>query len=182
MTASQPPTLVASYWVVPGRLLAGEYPAHVELPNAALRLDSLLTVGVDTFFDLTAPGELMPYLPLLQERGRRFGVLVDHQVFPMQDRRIPQRGQMTALLDALDTALSANRNVYLHCWGGVGRTGMAVGCYLVRHGLTGQEALAQIAAWWLSDPRRYAHPRSPETAEQVQFILDWPQAAQASPP
>ena len=31
--------------------------------------------------------------------------------------------------------------MYLHCWGGVGRTGTVVGCWLVRHGRTGDEAL-----------------------------------------
>lgn len=179
MTISQLPTMVASYWVVPGRLLAGEYPAHLELPNATVRLDSLLATGVNTFCDLTSPGELTPYIPLLHERARLLGVQVDHQRFPMRDRNVPDRAVMSSLLDTLDTSLSAGRNVYLHCWGGVGRTGMAVGCYLVRHGLTGRQALDQIAAWWMSDLRRYDHPRSPETLEQAQFILDWPEATQA---
>ncbi|HEX8993183.1 MAG TPA: hypothetical protein VF784_15990 [Anaerolineales bacterium] len=182
MTSPPLPALVPCYWVVPGRLLAGEYPAHLELPHAAARLDALLGAGINTFCDLTAPGELTSYLPLLEERGRRLGVHVAYQVFPMQDRSIPDRVVMRSLLDALDTAISAGRNVYLHCWGGVGRTGMAVGCYLVRHGHTGREALDQIAAWWQTDPRRFDHPQSPETAEQARFVLDWPEATQAGGP
>ena len=51
---------------------------------------------------------------------------------------------MNAVLDMLDTALQAGQAVYLHCWAGIGRTGTVVGCYLVRHGLTGEQALARL--------------------------------------
>ena len=44
---------------------------------------------------------------------------------------------MAGLLDAIDTAMRDGKTVYLHCWGGVGRTGNVVGCSLVRHGHTG---------------------------------------------
>jgi hypothetical protein len=43
----------------------------------------------------------------------------------------------------------------------------------VRHGKTGQEALDQLAAWWQKIPKRSAHPRSPETDEQMKFVLNW---------
>lgn len=34
-------------------------------------------------------------------------------------------------------ALAAGQTVYVHCYGGIGRTGTVVGCWLVRHGLSG---------------------------------------------
>jgi protein tyrosine/serine phosphatase len=80
---------------------------------------------------------------------------------------------MRKVLDSIDGALSAGRTVYVHCWGGVGRTGMAVGCYLVRHGLSGEKALAQLAEWWQYVPKHQVYTRSPETDEQVEFILNW---------
>ena len=40
-----------SYWVVPGRLLAGMYPDAETIPE-------LRAAGVDTFFDLTEDAEL----------------------------------------------------------------------------------------------------------------------------
>ena len=43
---------------------------------------------------------------------------------------------------------SDGKNVYVYCWGGIGRTSTAVGCWLVRHGMTGDEALAEIAERW----------------------------------
>ena len=63
------------------------------------------------------------------------------------------------------TTLSGN------CWGGVGRTGTVVGCYLARRGLTGAQALARLVELrsGLSDAWR----RSPESDEQWQMVLEW---------
>ena len=73
---------------------------------------------------------------------------------------------MTTILDALDSALAAGHTVYLHCHGGRGRTGTVVGCWLVRHGLTGEQALDRIADLRGDD-------ESPETDEQRAFVLNW---------
>ena len=59
---------------------------------------------------------------------------------------------LVQILDDLDQALADGHRVYLHCFGGIGRTGTVVGCYLVRHGMTGNEVLEQIAAWRRGTP------------------------------
>ena len=64
---------------------------------------------------------------------------------PIPDTGNPKPAQVESILDTIDTAIAAGRRVYVHCWGGIGRTGTIVGCYLVRHGLTGDQALAEIA-------------------------------------
>jgi hypothetical protein len=69
--------------------------------------------------------------------------------------------------------LQAGRKIYLHCWGGIGRTGTTVGCYLVRQGKSGAEALEQLAAWWRNVPKSRYFPRSPETDAQMDFVLHW---------
>jgi protein-tyrosine phosphatase len=61
--------------------------------------------------------------------------------------------------------------VYVHCFGGIGRTGTVVGCYLVRHGADAETALAEIARRRQGTPDGYR--RSPETNEQRQFVLTW---------
>jgi len=83
---------------------------------------------------------------------------------------------MRQILDTLDEALQAGHVVYVHCWGGIGRTGTVVGCYLVRHGFTGEEALQRIACWVAGTPK--AHRPSPETAEQRRMVLDWSKLVQ----
>ena len=98
---------------------------------------------------------------------------VEHRSFPIGDFGLPTPETMTSILDTIDVALRDGRKIYLHCWGGIGRTGTTVGCYLVRRGMTGEEALRQLAEWWQTVPKSQIHQRSPETAEQTQFIRSW---------
>ena len=172
-----PRPIPESYWVTPGRFLAGQYPGGFERDKVRLRMDKFLEAGLDTFLDLTNPNELPPYESILNEQARLYEKNVRHLRFSITDFGLPSRNGMTATLDALDAAIHEGRNIYLHCWAGVGRTGTVVGCYLVRHGLSGQQALAQLAEWWKTDPRRDRFKRSPETDEQVKFILDWHELA-----
>ena len=162
-----------SYWVLSGQFLAGEYPGRLNMDQTRLRLAALLDARIDTFVDLTQPDELQSYLPILQEQARVYKRRVDYRRFPILDLGLPSRTVMIATLNSLDDALIKGRKVYLHCWGGIGRTGTTVGCFLVRHGRTGQQAVDQIAEWWRDVPKHQFHPRAPETDAQVKFVLDW---------
>jgi hypothetical protein len=163
-----------SYWVVPGYFLAGGYPI-TRADDAAARqcLTAFLNAGFNTFFDLTHAGELPSYLPSLQEEAARYGTSINYQRFNIQDKGLPSRDQMAVLLDALDAALAAGRKVYLHCWGGIGRTGTTVGCWLVRHGSTGGQALIRLNELYRTAEQSRLFSHSPETDAQVKFILDW---------
>jgi hypothetical protein len=166
-----------SYWVAPGRFLAGEYPGGFGGQRVRRRLDAFLEAGLDTFINLTDPSELPPYEDILREEANHYKLEPRLQQFPIRDRGLPTRAHMTDILNAIDGALDEGRNVYAHCWGGIGRTGTVVGCHLVRRGMSGNEALAQLARWWENDPRRAHYPRTPETDEQVQFIREWHELA-----
>src|SRR5262245_49849814 len=50
-----------SYWVVPGRLLAGEHPEGVSSADTLERLQALLDAGISCFVDLTMPEEMHAY-------------------------------------------------------------------------------------------------------------------------
>ena len=162
-----------SYWVVPRRLLAGEYPGQYQQELTRRRLDALIEAGFDTFIDLTQPHENVPYAELLQEEAKIYNIEVRHASFPIADFGLPTPKQMNSILDTIESGLQAGRQIYLHCWGGIGRTGTTVGCYLVRQGKTGTQALEQLADWWRSVPKSQYHPRSPETAQQRDFVLAW---------
>lgn len=162
-----------SYWVEPGRLLAGEYPGRADAAAARLRLEAFLRTGVDTFLDLTHPGELRPYESILGQLARERGLELAYARIPISDHSVPTLAVMKSILDHIEAGLKAGKTMYVHCWGGVGRTGTTVGCYLIRGGLTGPQALERLAGWWSTIPKRAYFPRSPETDEQVQFILNW---------
>jgi hypothetical protein len=163
-----------SYWVRPGLLLAGEYPGAFEEAWARRKVRRMLEAGIRVFVDLTEDGELAPYDHLVMEEARALGVDAEHLRFPIRDVCVPETPEhVESTLDAIDAALDAGRAVYVHCWGGIGRTGTIVGCYLVRHGRTGDEALEQIAEWWTTVEKRSRRPRSPETDEQCDYVRSW---------
>jgi hypothetical protein len=172
--------LLQSYWVLPDRLLAGEYPAAGLEESTRRQMDAFLEDGFNTFIDLTIPDELPPYFEILAEQARAYQEEIRYQRFPIGDFGVPSQATMKAILDAIDAALAEGRKVYVHCWGGVGRTGTSVGCYLIRHGLSGEQALAQLAEWWQNVPKSHYYPDSPETDEQAQFILDWEEVERPS--
>ncbi|MGW8319898.1 MAG: protein-tyrosine phosphatase family protein [Candidatus Promineifilaceae bacterium] len=164
-----------TYWVIPGQLLAGEYPGAKDGADALERVGRYLDVGVTHFFDLTQPHELRPYESLLEVEAARRGVVVSYRRLPITDVSVPRAPEeMVEILDAIDGSLAGGGTAYVHCWGGVGRTGTVVGCYLVRHGMTGDEALAQIGTWWQGVDKSWRHPRSPETVEQADYVRSWP--------
>jgi hypothetical protein len=162
-----------SYWVEPGRFLAGEYPGQYDEELTRQRIDALIEAGFDLFIDLTRANETFPYADILRQGGNVYGVQVRHERFAIGDFGLPTPELMSTILDTIDENLRAGHRIYLHCWGGIGRTGTTVGCYLVRKGKTAEGALDQLATWWRSVPKSYYHPRSPETWEQVEFIRSW---------
>lgn len=161
-------TLPDSYWVEPTALLAGEHPGSWEEAEALARLDGLREAGVTSFVDLTEEGELVPYQPLLRAgvRYRRMAV---------RDLDVPTLDDMRAMLDLVDAELARGETVYVHCWGGVGRTGTLVACWLVRHGRTGEEALEHLRR--LRTESAKAERVSPETDAQHAFVRAWPAGA-----
>ena len=115
----------------------------------------------------------MPYEPVLVERARIYNITVSYQRASIRDYSVPSVETMTSILNIIDKALNDQRCVYVHCWGGVGRTGIVVGCYLVRHGLTNEQAAAEVNRLYHTRPNSLALPRSPESDEQLEFILNW---------
>ncbi|MCE7989873.1 MAG: hypothetical protein DYG89_52670 [Caldilinea sp. CFX5] len=176
-----PPPYPNSYWVQPGRLLAGEYPGAFMPTMARRKLRLLLDAGVTFFLDLTHPADgLEPYTDLLQAEAKAFPTPVTYRRMAIPDRDIPTATQMVETLNVIDEALAAGQVVYIHCWGGIGRTGTVVGCYLARHcdkpTGRGDAALAQLAELWQTVEKRDRHPRSPETSAQVHMVRVWAEA------
>jgi hypothetical protein len=165
--------IMDSYWVIRDRFMAGPYPGAIYENEAHLRAGWLIQNGFSFFLDLTESGEygLEPYAPLLLLMMADNEDTVTHKRIPIRDMDTPTREEMVQILDTIDAALESGHRVYLHCYGGIGRTGTVVGCHLVRHGIDNEIALDQIASWRWDTPNGWR--RSPETEEQRQFVLGW---------
>ena len=147
------------YWVWPGRFLAGAHPA--------VYLDALLDAGVDSFVDLTCDQRsLARYANALPAHARWHG-------FAITDYAVPGERLMRDIVDTMNAELERGACLYLHCHAGVGRTGTALGCWLVEQGLAGPDALALIARKRSTLARLAVAPHSPETDAQRAFVLRW---------
>jgi protein-tyrosine phosphatase len=160
-----------SYWVIEGQLLAGEYPAVGADDERCARLHAVLDAGIRSFVNLTETHELRPYHALLKEIATERGIDVQYRCMSIENRGIPTVDHMHAILRHIRDEIDAGRPVYVHCWGGIGRTGTVVGCWMIERGTCGaEEAIAEIAniRRLMSDPSP-----SPETEEQVDFVNQW---------
>jgi NAD(P)-dependent dehydrogenase (short-subunit alcohol dehydrogenase family) len=167
-----------SYHVPGCDVIAGEYPFDGDPGLGRERVRALLDAGVTVFVDLTEEGEsgLLPYADDLLEEARARGVDVEYSRHEVPDMGVPARATMQQILATLDRAAAAGRRAYVHCWGGVGRTGVVIGCLLRRQGHDGEQALAGVARLFGTMPKsRFPWHRSgsPQTHEQRRFVRDW---------
>ncbi len=173
--STSPRPIEASYWLPGSGFLAGEYPGHWDRSEARRRISRFLGLGVSAFLDLTRPEDgLEPYLDLLVREAELLGIDTMHAPMPIQDMGVPSVAEMAAILNRLDEWSRAGRTAYIHCWGGIGRTGTVVGCYLVRQGLDGPTALTTVQRLYETTGKHLTRDlRSPQTMEQRRFVLEW---------
>jgi len=152
-----------SYWVEPGRLLAGPYPDDVA---------ALVEAGIGATVDLTVQDE--GWSDYWSPRSA-----LEHHRVGFEDFAPPTEGGMRRALTTIDELLDRGLPVYVHCRGGRGRTGCVVACYLIERGATPPAALETVRDWSGSD-------HSPETDEQRRFVTTWrparPAADASEPP
>ena len=165
LDASFPP-IKQCYWVVPGKLLAGEYPRDKDEATSQAKISALLAAGISVFVDLTEENEgLLSYTSLI---GKAI-----HRRIAIRDGAIPNSSETTIqILDTIDHYIQQGEMVYVHCWGGVGRTGVIIGCWLARHDNGGVAALVRLRALWAQCPKS-ATRETPETRDQEQYIQSW---------
>ena len=141
-----------SYWVIPGKLLAGFYPGAKDPKEATTKLTALINSGIRHVINLMEPDErdisghrFVPYDDLMESIAAKMRISVTFDQLPIKDLSVPTERHMTRILNQIDLCIKHGKPVYVHCLGGIGRTGTVVGCYLVRHGLaTGKNVLEMI--------------------------------------
>lgn len=151
---------------VAGNLYAGEYPGHWEEETAMKKVEKFRLFGITDFIDLTMDSHLLPYEKYLSQEMSRYS-------FPIQDRSVPVSFDlMDRIIEKIENLRSADHKVYVHCWGGIGRTGLTVGCWLGRqYHLNGTDALDRLKELWLTCPKSEFVSFSPENDIQRLFVI-----------
>ncbi len=166
----------SSYWVVPGLLLCGAYPGDQDPDERRATVQALVGAGVQTFINLMEEDETNyagePFVPYA-DLAREFcpdACCVRH---PIKDLSVPMPAEMDVILAVIDESLAAKRPAYIHCWGGVGRTGTAIGCWLLRHEYATPANVLDVLMGLRKQDRERRHRMSPETADQQRFVKGW---------
>lgn len=159
---------VHAWWVEPDRLLAGEYPGHTAPTRARHKVDVLVDAGIRTFVDLTTPADrLAPYRPLVGDVAVARQLDVRHVSFPIPDLGVVDDHEYDEVVRIIEDGLGRGA-VYVHCWGGVGRTGTVIGCALADEGLGYDEIIDRLTT--LRHGSRKAHRGVPEMVVQHDLI------------
>ena len=160
--------LKQSYQVAPN-VYAGEYPGDKNGETAKDKLARMHAFGIRYFIDLTEDGELVPYRNLLPPDTK-------YERFPIPDVSVPNNTRSARrIVDCIAEYAQRNKGgVYVHCWGGVGRTGTIVACYLAEQMESPDypTVMNELRSRFAQMPKS-AHRVTPETKEQEWFIRQY---------
>lgn len=151
---------------VTSQIYAGEYPIHKDKESGFVKMKQFESFGITHFVDLTEEGELAPYDKMLYSS-------TSYLRFPIRDVSVPKSmDEVRKLIKHIINIVNNNpeAKVYIHCWGGVGRTGTIVGCLLSElYQLSYIEAITKLEQLFSACPKS-AYRETPENAEQRNFI------------
>ena len=120
-------------WLVPGRLAGTPWPGVVHDMDADLK--ALRRCGVTMLITLTEKD--FPQDALVRNGLKNFHL-------PVYDHESPTVAQIQMLLARMSAALRRGEVLAVHCLAGLGRTGTVLAAWLVREGLTAEEALRRV--------------------------------------
>ena len=164
-----------TYWIT-SQLLGGVYPGAADDVDARAKVEALTAAGITLFIDLTEPGEanhagvpLASYEHLLKELdtgARRASI-------PVPDMTPPTEEQVREAIRLIDEEVERGGRVYVHCWGGRGRTGSVLGCWLAerRDVDDALDELNRIRDPQIDDDRD--RERIPQTSAQRELVARW---------
>ena len=144
-------------------IYAGEYPGDKYGKKAEEKIEQMTHFGVRHYIDLTEEGELHPYSQLLPKG-------TTYTRFPIRDCDVPSSiDDVERLIRHIQKLSKRNDGyVYIHCWGGVGRTGTIVACYFAEN--NSFEKAMQLLRKQFSEMPKSSHRTTPDTNEQINFV------------
>jgi len=140
-------------WIIPGELAAMSRPGSGV--GLARELRALRELGIRRILTLAER-------PLGVGLGRLPFSKIHH--LAIDDFTAPPQGVLDWAVELIDEARRAGEPILVHCYMGLGRTGMVLACYLVHRGRTAEEAIEYV---------RSLRPGSVECSEQVEAVREF---------
>jgi len=162
------------YAVIPGKIYAGEIPSSIDENLIQKKIDLLLSLGITKVINLTEIEETnFKGIPLKEYEGiLRKSSQTEMIRMSIKDLNIPTVEHMCNIISKIDSFIEKDEVIYIHCWGGIGRTGTVVGCYLIDKKIITSNLIIPYISF-LKRNTEINNRNSPETDEQVEFLLDW---------
>ena len=170
-------------WLVPGRVLLGRYPTSgrgsAEARVAALREEAL----IDTFVCLQSelpPQDAGETNPPGFESYHAAAVNFDGPAPSFVHFGIPDRepagdlaGLRSLVADLAARVLENGECLFIHCWGGKGRTGLVAACLLglLYESLGAEEALDRVQAYAETRTTSIVSPETDPQRDQVRAFF-----------
>ena len=103
-----------SYWVTPGKLLAGYYSGSKDPKEATAKLAALINSGIRHVINLMKPDEMdntghrfVLYDDLMESITAKMGISVTFDQLPIKDLSVPTERHMTRILDQIDLCIKS---------------------------------------------------------------------------
>jgi len=151
------------YWLDeswPGKLAVGPRPRGGEWLKDDVA--AWKRAHINAVLSLLTPDEERE-MDLREEAGAVRAQGIDFTSFPIRDRQIPSsETKWSEVLEKLARDLTSGKNLLVHCRQGIGRSGLAAACLLVKRGMSPGAAVEVVSA--------ARGVTIPETAEQRDWI------------
>lgn len=120
------------YWIEEGRLAGGSCPNAEDLPGLEEEFDAVISLVEDDRQYMYSPEDV-------RDGVRWINV-------PMTDHTTPSLGQLAEFYETF-WGLPGTAKVFVHCLGGIGRTGTVAASYLMWRGRSLEAAFEQVDKW-----------------------------------
>ncbi len=167
MTFDIDPNLLHTWQVIDG-VLCGEYPNNKE-PSKE-KAQALVDAGINVFIDLSHPNDgLAPYAPLLSEINPD----IIHHHFSIPDNGVRELDFYVVVACVMYFLLQSNNKIYLHCWGGMGRSATVMACLMriLDSKMTSSKAIEMIDI--ARENTSKGHLPAPEPGVQVNIVREF---------